>query len=59
MKMDQLKVGLVKNLFKKIGKKVDEETKQSLIERLLLKSELDFKCCASHCGVVVENVISA
>ena len=25
-----------------------EETKEELIERLLAKAELDFKCCGSH-----------
>jgi hypothetical protein len=28
----------------------DTETKEQLIERLLAKAELDFKCCGSHCS---------
>jgi hypothetical protein len=27
-----------------------EETKEQLIERLLAKSDLDYKCCGSHCS---------
>jgi hypothetical protein len=27
-----------------------EETKEELIERLLAKSDLDYKCCGSHCS---------
>jgi hypothetical protein len=27
----------------------DSETKAELIERLLAKSDLDYKCCGSHC----------
>jgi len=26
------------------------QSKEQLIERLLAKSELDFKCCSSSCG---------
>jgi hypothetical protein len=26
-----------------------QETKEELIERLLAKAELDYKCCGSHC----------
>jgi hypothetical protein len=27
----------------------ETETKEELIERLLAKAELDYKCCGSHC----------
>jgi len=27
-----------------------QETKEELIERLLAKAELDYKCCGSHCS---------
>ena len=26
------------------------ETREELIERLLAKAELDYKCCGSHCS---------
>lgn len=29
---------------------VEEESAAELIERLLAKAELDFKCCGSHCS---------
>jgi hypothetical protein len=29
------------------------ESREELIERLLAKAELDFKCCGSHCSSVL------
>ncbi len=36
-----------------------DETKEELIERLLSKAELDFKCCGGHCSGFHEDLPGA